>query len=121
MSRRSWLGRLFVVVLAVLMLTACSDDGSGSTELKTVQVSISGGETDPSNGRVEVSRNQPIDLVITADEPGAIHIHAAPEEFSRDFAGGDEDTVVKLQFDRPGQIAVELHDPDRVILTFVVR
>lgn len=109
-----------LLALALGGVTAGCSDGERSTEVRTIEVTVAGGQVTPENDRIEVDRDQPVDVVVTADEPGSLHIHATPE-FSRDFAGGGETTTIKLQFDRPGEIEIETHEPEQLIATLVVK
>ena len=82
--------------------------GSGD-DVKTVQVDVSGGEVTPAGDRVDVGVDQPVDIVITSDEAGELHVHSSPET-TCEFDAGTNDPV-QLQFDRPGIVEVELHEP----------
>lgn len=105
------------VLLSVLAVTsACGDDGGGSggssggsTEVKTIEVTLDGDTGTPDGDRVDVDRDQPVDLVITADRPGEIHVHSSPEQYF-DFDEGTNDPI-KLQFDRVGLVEIEFHEP----------
>ena len=94
----------------MLLLTACGggDDG-GSTEPITIEVTVEGGTVTPSGERVEVDVNQPVDIVVTSDEAGELHVHSSPET-TREFTAG-ENAPIGLRFDRPGLVEVELHEP----------
>lgn len=101
---------LLVCVTLVPLLSACSGDGGGgSTEVKTIKVDLKGSSATPDGERIDVDVDQPVDLDITADRAGEIHVHSSPEQYF-DFAAGDNDPI-KLQFDRPGLIEIEFHEP----------
>src|SRR5689334_21311642 len=72
-----------VAAAALLSLTACggsnSDSGS-STQTKKIAVTFSGDKVTPSGDRIDVSVNQPIELDVTADKAGEIHVHSDPEQ-----------------------------------------
>ncbi|MDO9458240.1 hypothetical protein [Nocardioides sp.] len=98
------------VLLSVLALTAgCGDDGGGSSETETIQVTVKDGEVTPAGERIDVDVNQPVDIVVTSDEAGELHVHSSPET-TKEFAAGENDPI-ELQFDRPGLVDVELHEP----------
>ncbi|MEZ0578637.1 hypothetical protein [Nocardioides sp. MH1] len=117
------------IALAVITgagLTACStDDGgkkdTGGSDEKPVVVDITfkDGDVTPSGDRVDVSPGQPIDLKVTADEPGEIHVHSDPEhEFEYDAGTTD---LPEFQIDRPGIVVVESHTLDKVIVQLEVK
>jgi hypothetical protein len=114
MPMRRLLPALVVLVCTTATATACgadSDDG-GSTEPKTIEITFSGDTVTPSGERVEVDVDQPIDLVVTADAPGEIHVHSTPEEeFS--YAAGTETF-------KPGVVEVEAHELEKVIVQLEV-
>ncbi|QCW49854.1 hypothetical protein FE634_04465 [Nocardioides dongxiaopingii] len=104
-------GAAATAVLALLLTTsACGgDDGGGSTEVKVIEVTLEAGAVTPDGDRIDVDVNQPIDLVVTADEPGELHLHSSPEQ-TFEFEAG-ENAPIELQFDRPGLVELELHEP----------
>ncbi len=110
------LGALGVVLLA-LAASGC-DSGGGSTETVTVKITFADGEVTPNGERVDVDAEQPIDLVVTADEPGEIHIHSDPEQELAYEAGTE---TFKIQVDQPGVVEVESHELDQVIVQLEVR
>ena len=83
-----------------------------------VQITFENGEVDPSGERVDVDAGQPIDLEVTADEPGEIHIHSDPEQEIPYDAGTE---TIEIQIDKPGVVEVESHDLDQVIVQLEVR
>jgi len=110
------------VTLALLIATsACGDgdSGGGSTdEVRTIEITFADGDVSPSGERVEVGVDQPIDLEITADEPGEIHVHSDPEQ---ELEYDEGESTLKLQIDRPGVVEVESHDLDKVIVSLEVK
>ena len=106
-----------VTVLATV--TACGDEEKAtSDEPVVVDITIADGEVDPNGDRVDAGVGQPIDLVVTSDEPGTLHLHADPEqEFA--FEAGTE--TFEIQIDRPGVVAVESHELDQVIVQLEIR
>ncbi len=120
--------RSFVVVAAMVatlvLATACGDgedppgsgDGSGP---KVIEVTFEDGTVSPNGDRVEVATGQDVDLAITADEPGEIHVHSTPEQ-EFEYAEG-ESTVTIQGMDQPGVVEVESHELDQVIVQLEVR
>ena len=115
-----------IVAGAVLLgaaLAGCGgndSDSSGSTkDPVVVDVTFKDGEVTPSGERVDLAVGQELDLKVTADEAGEIHVHSDPEQELAYPAGTK---TFKLDgFDRPGQIVVESHTLDVVILQLEVK
>jgi hypothetical protein len=123
------------IALALLVgagLSACGNDedgggdgdsgngggGKGSDESVVVEITFENGEVEPNGERVEVETGQPIDLEVTADEPGELHIHSDPEQEIAYDAGTE---TFEIQIDRPGVVEVESHDLEQVIVQLEVR
>ncbi|WP_322938149.1 cupredoxin domain-containing protein [Nocardioides bizhenqiangii] len=112
-----------LTLLVGAALSACgSDDNNGtdggSEDPVVVQITFENGEVEPNGERIEVVAGQPIDLEVTADEPGEIHIHSDPEQ-EIPYDTGTE--TIKIQIDKPGVVEVESHDLDQVIVQLEVR
>jgi hypothetical protein len=126
MLMRRVLAAAVVLLCTMATVAACGDDsgegGEGgkerTSETKTIEITFSGDTVIPSGERVEVGVNQPIDLVVTADKPGEIHVHSVPEH---EFAYPEGTKTFKLQIDRPGVVEVESHDLGKVIVQLEVR
>ena len=109
------------LTLVLLGLTACGDDESdtpGSTDPATIEVTFEGDTVTPNGDRVDVATGQPIELEVTADAPGEIHVHSDPEQ----TLSYDEGTsTVEIEpIDQPGVVDVESHDLDKVIVQLEV-
>src|SRR5262249_42586877 len=85
-ERRSMLRVLASAVILTVSpagLTACGDDDSGgsggNTIPVTIQVAFDGDTVTPNGDRVKVEVGQPVELDVTADKPGEIHVHSDPE------------------------------------------
>ena len=109
-----------LMFLAGAALSACGSDDkdSGTDDPVVVEITFESGEVEPNGERVEVDAGQPVDLVVTADEPGEIHIHSDPEQ-EIPYEAGTE--TIKIQIDKPGVVEVESHDLDQVIVQLEVR
>ncbi|WP_232676164.1 hypothetical protein [Nocardioides sp. R-C-SC26] len=101
-----------------LGLSACGGDG-GSTTVKKIDITFSGSSVTPNGDRVKVDVDQPIDLIVTADEPGELHVHSEPEQ-SFEYEGGGATTTIELQIARPGVVEVESHDLDELVVSLEV-
>jgi hypothetical protein len=113
-----------VAVLAVaLTLTACGSDddapSQGEQTTKSIKVTFAGDTVTPNGERVEVAKGQPIELVVTADAPGEIHVHSDPEQ-ELEYEQGT--TILKLDaIDRAGIIEVESHALEKTIVQLEVK
>jgi hypothetical protein len=111
-----------VLSLALLGLTACGDDDSGSpgtdTDPVTIDVTFDGDTVTPSGERVDVQTGQPIELNITADAAGEIHVHSDPEQ-ELEYDEGTS-TVEIEPIEQPGVVDVESHDLEAVIVQLEV-
>ena len=94
--------------------------GGADTTVRTIEITVSGDTITPNGAEVDVDAGQPIDLVVTADAPGEIHVHSDPEQ-EFEYVGTGEPETFKLQIDRPGQVEVESHTLDKLIVKLVVQ
>jgi hypothetical protein len=123
-SMRRTLAVVAVVLATLTFATACGDEespssDSGSSEPKVIQVTFDGDSVTPNGERVEVSTGQKIELDITADVAGEIHVHSSPEQELEYQAG--ESTVTIEGIDQPGTVDVESHHLEKVIVQLEVR
>jgi hypothetical protein len=119
---RRLIAAVALLLLGAPILTACGDSDSAATDpselpTKIIDVTIEGSDTDPNGENIDVAVGQRIQLNVTADQPGEIHLHSEPEqEFAYD-AGTSTLEVKPIR--APGQIEVESHTLDTVLLTLV--
>ncbi|MFC4785415.1 hypothetical protein ACT8ZV_13130 [Nocardioides sp. MAHUQ-72] len=120
--------RRIMAILAVLTCTlatatACGGDdstpSSSSDEPQVIEVTFDGDTVTPNGDRVEVSVGQPIELKVTADAPGEIHVHSSPEQ-ELEYAKGTS-TVTMDPIDKPGIVEVESHSLEKTIVSLEVR
>jgi hypothetical protein len=119
--------RLVIVVVGVLVaclgLTACgggdSSAGTGTLPTKRIEVTFSGDNVTPNGDRIDVRVGQRIELDVTADKPGEIHVHSSPEQEFEYDAGSS--TIELKPIDKPGVVEVESHTLDKVLLQLEVR
>lgn len=103
---------LVALAIAATGLTTAACGGGTDVncdEVKVISVDVSGDSVTPAGDRIDVCVNQPIDVDITSDVDGIMHIHSSPEQ-TKDFTAGDNDPI-ELQFDRAGVVEIELHEP----------
>jgi hypothetical protein len=110
------------VLLCALPLAACGDEdepSGDSTEPKVIEVTFDGDSVTPNGERVDVSTGQDVELHITADQAGEIHVHSDPEQELKYPEG--ETTVTIDGIDTPSTVDVESHTLDKVIVQLEVR
>lgn len=113
------IGAVLTGIAVLATTTACGgEEKAASDEPVVIDITFEGGEVSPSGDRVEVGAGQPVDLVVTADAPGELHIHSDPEQ-QIPYEAGTE--TIGIEIDRPGVVAVESHDLDQVIVQLEVR
>jgi ABC-type uncharacterized transport system auxiliary subunit len=107
---------LLTVLVAAMTLAGCGGKSSTGTDQPTKKIAVTfhGDSVTPNGERVKVAVGQPIELDVTADKPGQIHVHSSPEQ-ELDYGKGS--TVVHVKpIETPGIITVESHALDKVIL-----
>jgi len=115
-----WVALTSLVAAALSGCSSGDDDkgDNGTEDPVVVEITFEDGTVTPSGDRVEVDAGQPVDLEVTADEPGEIHIHSDPEQ-ELEYPAGSK--TFKIEIDRPGVVAVESHDLDQVIVQLEVK
>lgn len=110
------------VLLCSLALAGCGDaekPAGDTTDPEVIEVTFEGDSVTPSGERIEVATGQDIELEVTADAAGEIHVHSQPEQ-TLQYAEG-ESTVTIQGIDTPSTVEVESHDLDLVIVQLEVR
>ena len=130
---RRTLAVLAVLLSALTLATGCGNDtddgGNGGTsssgsstedtaEPLVIEVTIEGESVTPNGERFDVSTGQEVELDVTADVPGEIHVHSTPEQ-ELEYDEG-ESTLTIEGMDRPGTVDVEVHDLDKVLVQLEV-
>ena len=85
---------------------------------QVIEITIEGDSVTPNGDRVEVKAGEPIELHMTADQPGELHVHSSPEQELAYDAGT---STLTLTIDQPGIVEVESHDLGKVIVQLEVR
>lgn len=118
---RRQLATLTVLVSTLGLVAACGDDEPSGDDNgggpETIEVTFSQGTVTPNGDRVEVDVDQPVELVVEADEPGSIHVHSDPEQ---EFEYDEGTTTFEVVLDRPGVVEVESHELEQVIVQLEV-
>ena len=87
-------------------------------ERPTIEITFEGDTVTPNGERVAVPLGEEIDLVVTADAPGELHVHSTPEQELAYEAGT---STLPLVIDQPGVVEVESHDLELVVVQLEVR
>jgi plastocyanin len=120
-TRPGRLATTLTALVAALALSSCGGDDGGAgadSSPKKIEVSFDGESVTPNGDRIEVSTGQEIDLVITADEAGEIHVHSTPEQ-EFEYAAGE--STLSFTVEQPGVVDVEAHGLDKVIVQLEVK
>jgi hypothetical protein len=110
------------LVIGSAGLVGCGDDepAGDDTDLptKTIEVTIEGDSVTPNGDRVDVEVGQPIELVVTAETEGEIHVHSDPEQ-ELEYGSGTT-TLTSFTIDKPGVVEVESHQLEKTIVQLEV-
>ncbi len=118
---RRLLGAILAVFVLLTALTGCggNDKSTGATDKAVVvDITVKNGEITPKGDRIKVKAGQPIDLVVTSDVAGSLHMHSDPEQ---EFAYEVGTKTFPISIDRPGVIEVESHEPPQIIVQLQVQ
>ena len=107
-----------LALVVVLAVAGCGGDAEPAGSGTRIEVTFTGDTVAPSGERVEVAAGEEIELDVTADAPGEIHVHSTPEQ---ELSYGAGSTTLTLTIDQPGVVEVESHDLDKVIVQLEVR
>lgn len=119
MHRLRPVGAALATLTLLVGATACGEEKQGNTdEPVVIAITQENGTIEPSGDRIDVRAGQPIDLVVTSDGAGTLHVHSDPEQ---EFAYEAGKQTFPIQIDRPGVVAVESHELDQVIVQLEVR
>lgn len=117
---RRLVAALVSALLAAVVLAGCgsstgssASQGSGPPPAKVIGVTFSGDSVTPNGELIKVDVGQPIELDVTADAPGEIHVHSTPEQELEYDKGSSTITVAPIT--APGRITVESHDLNKTL------
>lgn len=138
MRRITWVAGLAVVLIG---LTGCAsqDDEPGDTTAEetpsasagatpsssapsptptapagtTIEITVEGHDISPNGKTVKAGLGEPVNLVITSDASGELHVHSTPDQEVAFKAGT---STHELTFDKPGVVEVEDHHSGKVVV-----
>ena len=84
-----------------------------------IDVTIEGGEVDPTNAQFEAKTNEAIVIRVNSDVADELHVHSTPEHTFKI----EPEKALQFQFavDVPGQVEIELHQLQKTIAIVQVR
>ncbi len=124
MARPGRVVAALATVVVALALGGCGGSdpeptGTPSSGPVRIEVTVSGETVTPNGDRVKVPAGEPVELLVTADAPGEIHVHSNPEQ---EFEYGEGSTTLTVEnLDQPGVVEVESHTLDKVIVQLEVK
>ncbi len=123
MNRARKATALAIAAALVLVSAGCGDDDNGGdgTQRKAgepIKITFLGDTVKPNGERVEAKVGEKIELAVTADAPGEIHVHSTPEQ-SFEYAEGTETFTITI--DKPGIVDIESHELEQIIVQLEVR
>jgi hypothetical protein len=107
---------LLVVAMAMGGCGGGTSPSSGPLPTKVIDVTFTGTSTDPSGQVIDVAVGQRIELRVTADAPGEIHVHSSPEEQEFEYDKGSS-TIEVEPIAAPGRVTVESHQLHKTLFT----
>jgi hypothetical protein len=120
---RRLVATVVVLLLSVVTLGACgngssSSDSGGDLPTKRIAITIQGESVTPNGQQYDVAVGQRVELDVTADAAGEIHVHSSPEQEFEYDAGSSTLTLKPIQ--APGVVTVESHTLEKTILKLKV-
>ena len=114
-----------VALVTALSLSACGSSGSSTSSgsdlpTKVIDITFTGSDVTPNGTDIDVKVGQPIELDVTADKPGEIHVHSSPEEREFEYQQGSSTFHLK-PIPAPGRTTVESHTLEKTLFILVAR
>ena len=137
--------KLLVAALAAgaLLIAGCGGGGSGGAQSSSgqpsastvspsdmqneqkapdrllIDVTIKGGEINPTNAQLEAKTNEPIVVKVDSDVADELHVHSTPDHtFKIEAKPGQQ---FQFSVDVPGKVDIELHHLEKTIATVQVQ
>lgn len=127
-SIRRTASALVAAAALVVAVTGCSTgsgssdhsssaSGSSSSQTKKVAVTVKGSTVSPTAEPITVSVGQPVELDVTADRAGELHVHSSPEH---EFPFQPGKSTFRFTLNQPGTVIVEEHVSGDLVLKILV-
>ncbi|MDQ2637943.1 MAG: hypothetical protein M3Y83_13805 [Actinomycetota bacterium] len=119
---------LVVLASAALVVASCGSqagetaegtDQQRPTDRVTLDISIEGGQVDPTNAQLQAKVGEPIVVRVNSDAPDELHVHSTPEHTFQ--IKPEPGQSFQFTVDVPGRVDVELHDAHKTVATIQVR
>lgn len=94
-------------------------DQQRPTDRVTLDVTVEGGQVDPTNAQLDAKVGEPIVIRVNSDAPDELHVHSTPEHTFPVKA--EPGQTFQFTVDVPGRVDVELHDANKTVATIQVR
>jgi hypothetical protein len=95
-----------------------SDSTTPASTAQVINVTIKDGKVTPAGDTVRVKVGVPIEIKVTADSTGEIHVHSDPEH-KLDYKVGV--STLDFTIDRPGVIEVEVEQTSTLVVNLEAR
>ena len=103
-----------LMLAATVALTGCGSDSDSSDgavkETKNLSFTVENGKVTPNGEVVKVAVDQPIEISVSSDQAGEMHVHSSPEH-SFTFKAEADQKMEEFSISKPGVVEIELHDP----------
>jgi plastocyanin len=98
--------------------TSASGSSQEASHTKKIAVTVHGNDITPNAEAVTVSVGETVELEVTADRAGELHVHSSPQhEF--EFKPGK--SRFRFHLNQPGAVEVEEHVSDALVLKILVQ
>jgi plastocyanin len=100
-------------IVATTPPTATATATATEDGVKAIDITMTGTKVSPAPGTIRIDKGTKVELTITRDSDGSIHLHGIGED-SKDAKAGVPVTF-SFTADESGVYEVESHDPDRLL------
>lgn len=89
-----------------------------TTPAQVIEITVKDGKVTPHGDTVKVKVGKPIELRVTSDASGELHIHTSPAQ-SLDYKPGVSSTTITIA--RPGVVEAELEETGTLVVNLEAR
>jgi plastocyanin len=98
--------------------TSASGASQGAAQTRKVTVTVKGNDVTPTAEPITISVGQTVELDVTADRSGELHVHSSP---THEFEFKPGKSTFRFTLNQPGAVIVEEHVSDALVLKILVR